>query len=69
MGGGREDVSAQRLPSVWACAAYVLVFFLFFFCFAAAGKSVTSQVTRFLINFCVHCRHDSTGMVALLTIH
>lgn len=48
-----QDGTVQRLPSVWAYAAYVLGFFFdFFFVFQLQGEnSVASQVTHFRATF------------------
>lgn len=64
MGGDPEDVSAQRLPSVWAYAAYALVSFVLQLqekCHITSDSSSS--------NFPVYCRNDNTGNVGLLTIH
>lgn len=63
MGGEREDVSAQRLPSAWAYAAYVLVFL-----FCSCRKKCHATSDSFSNTFSVYCRHDNTEIVALLTI-
>lgn len=47
-----QDGTVQRLPSVWAYAAYVLVFFFFLFVLQLQGEnSVASQVTHFRATF------------------
>lgn len=64
MGGDAEEVTAQRLPSVWAYAAYVLVF-----CFLTAGKkSVKSHVTHFLETFLFIVEMTVSGIVGLWTL-
>lgn len=66
MGGDTEDVSVQRLPSVWAYAACVLVSFVLQLQ-VVCKCHITSD--SFSSNFPVYYRNDNTGIVGLLTIH